>query len=125
LSAVSIVTGYGLDGRVVGVRVTVRAGFFSSPCCPDKFWVPGTLFLGQSDHSVKINTHLQLVPTSGMRASIHPLSHTSSWRRYAQEELYFIFTFRTLMMLAQPSYSYYLCHKIKYTKVQWPLGEII
>jgi hypothetical protein len=37
-SAVDIATGYGLDGRGVGVRVPVRARFFSSPVRPDRFW---------------------------------------------------------------------------------------
>jgi hypothetical protein len=34
-SAVSIVTGYGLDGCEVRIRVLVQARVFSLPCCPD------------------------------------------------------------------------------------------
>jgi hypothetical protein len=42
-SAVGIATGYGLDGRVVGVQVTVRGRFFSSPHRPVRFWGPPIL----------------------------------------------------------------------------------
>jgi hypothetical protein len=42
-SAVSIVTGYGLDVQVVRVRVPVRASFFSSPHHPHGFWAPPNL----------------------------------------------------------------------------------
>jgi hypothetical protein len=38
-------------------------------------WVPGALSPG-----VKLTTHLQLVPRSRIRGSIHPLPHTSSCR---------------------------------------------
>jgi hypothetical protein len=37
-SAVDIETGYGLDGRGVGVRVPVRVRFFFSPRRPDRLW---------------------------------------------------------------------------------------
>jgi hypothetical protein len=37
-SAVGIVTGYGLDGQGVGVRVLVGVRFLSSPRCPHRFW---------------------------------------------------------------------------------------
>jgi hypothetical protein len=36
-SAIGIATGYGLDGRWVGVRVPVRTRFVSSPHSPDRF----------------------------------------------------------------------------------------
>jgi hypothetical protein len=39
-SAVGIATGYGLDGRGVGVRVPVRSRMFCSPCPPDRLWEP-------------------------------------------------------------------------------------
>jgi hypothetical protein len=39
-SVVGIATGYGLDGRGVGVRVPVEARFFSSSRRPDRLWVP-------------------------------------------------------------------------------------
>jgi hypothetical protein len=42
-SAVGIATGYGLDGRWVGVRVPVGARTVSSPLCPDRFWGPPIL----------------------------------------------------------------------------------
>jgi hypothetical protein len=37
---VRIATGYGLDGRGIGFRVLVWAGFFSSPIRPDRYWDP-------------------------------------------------------------------------------------
>jgi hypothetical protein len=42
-SAVGIATGYGLDNRGVGVRVTVGSRIFSSPCRPDRLWGPPNL----------------------------------------------------------------------------------
>jgi hypothetical protein len=42
-SAVGIATGYGLDGRGVGIRVPVGARIFSSPRRPDGFWGPPSL----------------------------------------------------------------------------------
>jgi hypothetical protein len=39
-SSVGILTGYGLDGRGVGVRVRVGARFVFSPRRPDRFWGP-------------------------------------------------------------------------------------
>jgi hypothetical protein len=38
-----IATGYGLDDRVVGVRVPVWARIFSSPRRPDRLWGPPSL----------------------------------------------------------------------------------
>jgi hypothetical protein len=35
---VGIATGYGLDGRGVGVQVPVGSRIFSSPRCPDRLW---------------------------------------------------------------------------------------
>jgi hypothetical protein len=40
---VGIATGYGLDGRGVGVRVPVGSRIFSSPRCPDELWGPPNL----------------------------------------------------------------------------------
>jgi hypothetical protein len=37
-SVVGIATGYGLDDRVVGVRVPVGSRIFSSPRRPDQLW---------------------------------------------------------------------------------------
>jgi hypothetical protein len=42
-SAVGIATGYGLDGRSVGVRVPVGARYFSSARRPDRLWGPPSL----------------------------------------------------------------------------------
>jgi hypothetical protein len=81
-SAVGIATGYGLDGRGVGVRVPVRARFFTSPRRPDVlsngYW--GIFLRGQSGRGVKLTTRLQPVPRSRIRGSIHPLPHTFPWR---------------------------------------------
>jgi hypothetical protein len=41
-SAVSIVTGYGLNGQGAGVRVPVGSRIFSSRCS-DRFWGPPSL----------------------------------------------------------------------------------
>jgi hypothetical protein len=40
---VDIAIGYGLNGRGVGVRVPVRARFFSFPQRPDWLWDPPSL----------------------------------------------------------------------------------
>jgi hypothetical protein len=42
-STVDITTGYGLDGRGVGVRVPVGERFFPFPRRPDQFWSPPSL----------------------------------------------------------------------------------
>jgi hypothetical protein len=85
-SPLGIATGNGLDGRGVAVSVPVRARFFSS-CRPDRFWCPPSLLSngnrwlllrGKSGPGVKLTTHLQLVPRSRIRESIHPLPHMSS-----------------------------------------------
>jgi hypothetical protein len=39
----SIVTGYGLDDRGVGVRVPVESRIFYIPRRPDRFWGPPSL----------------------------------------------------------------------------------
>jgi hypothetical protein len=73
---------YWLEGRGFGFRVPVGASFISSPRRPDLSWgssilqwVPEAL-----SRCVKITTHLQLVPRSRKRGSIHSLTHTTSWR---------------------------------------------
>jgi hypothetical protein len=79
-----ILTGRGLDGRGVGVRLLVGARVFSSPQRPDRFWgPPSLLYNGYRRHfgrGVKLTTHLELVPRSKIRGSIHPLPHTPSCR---------------------------------------------
>jgi hypothetical protein len=68
-STVSIVTGYGLDNRGVGVRVPVGSRI---PSFPRPYWLwgpPNLLFNGywglfpqeKSSRSVKLTTHLELV----------------------------------------------------------------
>jgi hypothetical protein len=42
-NAVGIATGYGLDGRGVGVRVPVGGRFLSPPQRPDQLWSPPSL----------------------------------------------------------------------------------
>jgi hypothetical protein len=43
-SSVSIVSGYGLDDRVIEVRSSVEAkGFFLQPLCPYRLWGPPSL----------------------------------------------------------------------------------
>jgi hypothetical protein len=42
-SVVGIATGYGLDDRVVRVRVPVMSRIFSSPRSPDRLWGPPSL----------------------------------------------------------------------------------
>jgi hypothetical protein len=43
VSPFGVATGYGLDGRGVGVRVPVGPRLFSSPRRPDRFWGPPSL----------------------------------------------------------------------------------
>jgi hypothetical protein len=42
-SSVGVANVYGLDGRVVGVRVPVDVRIFSTPRHPDRFWGPPIL----------------------------------------------------------------------------------
>jgi hypothetical protein len=77
--SVGIATGYGLDGRGVGVWIPVEARFFSSSCCPDRLWDPPSLLSngyqrpfsrGCSGRGVKMTARLQLVQRSRIRGSI-------------------------------------------------------
>jgi hypothetical protein len=87
--AVSVATGYGLEDRETGVRVPVGSRIFSSSRRLDRPalgsiqppipWVPGALSPGCNGRGVKLTTHLQLVPRSRKRGSIHPPPHASSW----------------------------------------------
>jgi hypothetical protein len=81
--AVGIATGYGLDDRGVGVRVSVGLRIFTSPCHPDRLCPTqllsnghrGALSLGrEADHSLPTNAEVKntWVSTS--------TPHTSSWR---------------------------------------------
>jgi hypothetical protein len=80
-------TGYGLDNRRIGVPSPGRdknllLSASSRPALestqPHVQWVPGAP--PPSDNYVKLTAHLQLLPKSRKRGSIHPLDHTSSWR---------------------------------------------
>jgi hypothetical protein len=66
-SAIGIATGYGLDDWEVGVRVPAGSRIFTSPCCPDRLWVPASLISsgqrGLFPWGVKLTTHLQQVPS--------------------------------------------------------------
>jgi hypothetical protein len=71
-----------------GVRYTTghadSSHSFTSPRGPDRLWGPHSLLSmgtgGQKGRGVKLTIHLKLVPRSRIPASIHPLSHTPSWR---------------------------------------------
>jgi hypothetical protein len=81
--AIGIATGYGLDDRGIGVLDPVGSRILSILLRPDRFRGPLSLlsngFLGLFGRNVKLTIHLQLVPRSRKRGSIHPLAHTSSW----------------------------------------------
>jgi hypothetical protein len=79
-TSVSIVFGYGLDDRAIGVRSPAEArGFFLQPLGPYRLWgytqplvqlVPSVLFPGvKCDRGVTLTTHPHLVPKSGMSRS--------------------------------------------------------
>jgi hypothetical protein len=89
VSSVGIAVGCGLDDRGTKIRVPVGSRIFTFPYRPDRLWGPPSLLsngypmdLSQEKRGkgVKLTTHLQLVPRSRKRGSIHPLPHTSSWR---------------------------------------------
>jgi hypothetical protein len=81
-SSVGVATGYWLDGREAGVRIPVGSRLFSSPRRPHRLWSPHSLlsnaYRGQTGRGVTLSTHLQLVPTSIKRTSIHQLPHAPS-----------------------------------------------
>jgi hypothetical protein len=76
-SAVGIAAGYGLDGRMVGVRVPAGTGIVFSPRRSDQFWGPPSPlsngYRGLSGRVMKLTTHLQPVPRSRIPESIHPV----------------------------------------------------
>jgi hypothetical protein len=85
-SLFGIATGYGPDGRGIGVRATVVSRIFPSPCLPDRLSGPRSLLVNgyqgfsPGDKCGKLIIHLQLVPRSRTRESILPAPHTSTWR---------------------------------------------
>jgi hypothetical protein len=71
-------TGYGLDDRGVGVRVSVGSRIFSMSSIPilkpaqsPIQWVPVALSPVLSDRAVKLTTHLHLVPSRNVDLYIH------------------------------------------------------
>jgi len=73
--AVSIVSGYGLDGQAIEVRSLAGAKDFSSSLCPDWFWgpvqwEPGVLSPGvKHGRGMTLTTHPHLVLRSRMSRS--------------------------------------------------------
>jgi hypothetical protein len=60
--------------RQITVRSALRAG---RPLPPGTFLI---LISVRDCRGVKLTTHLELVPRSRKRGSLHPLLHTPSWR---------------------------------------------
>jgi hypothetical protein len=58
--ALGVASDYGLDNRVVAVRVPQVEDFFSSPSCPDKLRSPPSLLSSgsgpEADHSLPDNS---------------------------------------------------------------------
>jgi hypothetical protein len=72
--AVGIATGYGLDDGGVQDRVPEGLKIFFSTSRPDRFrGSPNLLSNWKSGRGQKMTTHLQLVPMSRKRGSIHQL----------------------------------------------------
>jgi hypothetical protein len=78
--------------------------FFSSPPRPDRLWGPPSLLFNgyqglfqwrQSGRSVKLTTHLHLVPGSRMRGNIPPLLQRTcmAWCSVKSEGQLYLFTF--------------------------------
>jgi hypothetical protein len=79
-------TGYWLDDRGIGVRVSVRVIFLCSPHCPDWFCEPLSLLSNGYKGAWSKATGAwswpfirQLVLKSRKHRSMHPLPSTSSW----------------------------------------------
>jgi hypothetical protein len=78
-SSVSLVIGYGVDGR--GSIADTGKTFFFTPHRPDRLghiqppiqWVLGLLQRGYSGRGVRLTTHLYLFPMLRMRGVIRPL----------------------------------------------------
>jgi hypothetical protein len=86
-SAVVIATGYGLNGRPVGVRVPVGSGISPSPRRPDRLWGPLSLLFNWHQRSpfpesrgMKLNTHLQWCRGQEIIDLYIHSPHKSSWR---------------------------------------------
>jgi hypothetical protein len=82
----SIVTGYGLDDRGVGVRFPVGSRIFSSQRRPNRLWSPPSLlsngyrgFFPGGKEAGAWRWPLRLVSRPRNCGSIHPFPHTPLW----------------------------------------------
>jgi hypothetical protein len=80
--SVSIVTGYGLDD--LGLILGMGMRFFSSPQCPDRFWVLSNEYRGLFPRGVKQQEcEVDHSPPSSAEVKNHgvipPLPHMPSW----------------------------------------------
>jgi hypothetical protein len=80
---VSIAAGYGLDDRVIEVRVPVGSRIFTSPRRPDRLWGPPTSY-AMGTGVKRPRSGSDYTPPTIIEAektwSIYPLPHTPSWR---------------------------------------------
>jgi hypothetical protein len=91
-SVVGIATGYGLDDRGVGVRVSVGSRIFSSPRRPDRLWGPPNLLSNgyrgrEADHSSPASAEVKKM---WIYISTSP---TPSWRGAKHGQLYLTFQY--------------------------------
>jgi hypothetical protein len=99
-SAVGTVNGYGLEDSGAGVRVPLNSRMFSSPCRLHLFCgLPSIFFIGAGGggypRRLQLITHIQLVPRSSNRGSIHPVPdklpcHSAKLVKYSDKLLSFV-----------------------------------